>query len=168
MPILLVVDMQPRFSSSRPSWLIRNVSREIHSAMKKSWGIVFLEYTRRCGRGGVFLTERTHGKLLLLVEGYEHAMTVHKESDDGSREVLHAIDGWYGDDGREHSGGGIRVVGVNTGCCVADTVNGLTKIMPYTEIVVVGNACNHVYENEQPSTCGQDMINENVAIVEVS
>jgi nicotinamidase-related amidase len=171
MSILLVVDMQPRFDSSNREWLLKNVSREILRARRKEWGIIFLEYTRGKGDGGVRLPERTHEELTSLVGDYEDALIVHKMNDDGSEEVAEVICGWYGNYGK-HAKGDMRVVGVNTGCCVANTVNGLAHLLPCMRITVVGDACNHEswYTSSQgkPSTAGYENIKTdraNVAIV---
>lgn len=166
--ILLVVDMQPRFGSSAHDWMLKNVADEIRAARSAGWGIMFLEYSRQCGHGGVSLSERTHGRLTRLVARYRHAITVHKEQGDGSYNVLHAADDWYGD-GAKHIDGGFRVVGVNTGACIAMTVNGISKARPATEITVVGGACNA--GGIEPNNAGQDNIvtdGRNVRILKVA
>lgn len=169
--ILLVVDMQPRFGASAHDWIQESVATEIRAARSAGWGIMFLEYSRQCDRGGVPLSERTYGRLTRLVARYRHAITVHKEQDDGSHDVLNAAEFWYGDSA-EHITGGIRVVGVNTESCVALTVNGLSKARPDIEITVVGAACNGGwYGAAEPSNAGQDRIKidgRNVRILNVA
>jgi len=156
MSILLVIDMQPQFKTSCRSWLIENVSREIRRAIDNGDGIIFLEYTWGVGCGGVAINQQTHRALTDLVVGEEHAvaLVVHKEQDDGSREVSHAIKYW-----REHKST-IRVVGVNKGACVCDTVLGLSQLLPDTRIIVVGDACNGQYEEDtdEPSESGYESI----------
>jgi len=157
--ILLVVDMQPRFEASTRGWLLRAVAREVRAARSAGAGIVFLEYTRRRGDGGVPLTERTHRRLTDLVADYDDAVTVHKGQDDGSAAVLRAAEEWYGDgpgSGR-HIDGGVRVVGVNTEACVASTVNGLSAALPDLGITVVGGACNG-HGGKAPSNAGHEQI----------
>jgi len=170
--ILLVVDMQPRFSSSTRDWLLRNVAREIRAAKFADWGIMFLEYTRNVAHGGVTLSERTHGCLTKLVASHDCAITVHKEQDDGSAAVLHAAEHWYHGVGVEHIHGGIRVVGVNMESCIARTVNGLSKARPDIEITVVGDACNgELGGGKAPSNAGQDKImtdGRNVRVLKVA
>lgn len=148
--------MQPRFKSSMHDWMLKNVADEIRAAKSAGWGIMFLEYTRRGGIGGVQLSERTHSRLTRLVMRYKHAITVHKKQNDGSIEVLCAADKWYDGSYVEHIAGGIRVVGVNTMACVADTVNGLSKFRSDIEITVVGEACNA--GGTEPNNTGQDNI----------
>jgi len=147
--ILLVVDMQSRFGASNHDWLLEAVERELLAAREAGWGIMFLEYTRTRGQGGVRLTDRTHARLTRVVADYEDAITVHKEDDDGSAEALHAARSWYGQYGHRwipHKQGGWRVVGVNTEACVAGTVNGLTEHLSEhgsdAAVTVVGGACN--------------------------
>jgi len=161
--ILLVVDMQAKkFSTASHAWLLENVAREVRDAKAAGWGVVFLEYTRGVGKGGVDLAHRTHDSLTQIVADYGHAITVHKEHDDGSAEVLHAADDWWNDAGAEHIRAGIRVVGVNTEACVAGTVNGLASSAPDVEITVVGDACNGQQEaydgSPAPNNAGQDRI----------
>lgn len=167
--ILLVIDMQPRFDSSTHDWIIAAVAGEIRAAKRARWGIMFLEYTRHCGRGGVVLKERTHGRLTRLAASYRHAITVHKKDDNGSDEVLAAALDWYDACAVDHIDGGFRVVGVNTGSCVAGTVNGLSKSRPDLEITVVGAACNE--GGKSPNNSGQGKIvtdGRNVRILKVA
>ena len=159
--ILLVVDMQPKFKASGRGWLLRAVAREVRAAKSAGWGVMFLEYTRCRGAGGVKLRDATHRRLTDLVADYGEAVVVHKERDDGSAAVLHAAEGWYEPDDDDstarHIDGGIRVVGVNTEACVADTVNGLSAAMPGLEITVVGGACNG-HGGKAPSNDGHEQI----------
>ena len=112
MPLLLVVDMQPNFETSNREWLLENVEREIRAARAAGWGIMFLEYARRVNGCGVPVAHRTHARLIRLVEDYPHAITVHKNSDDGSVDAMCAAeDDWWDDDCAPHLDGGIRVVG---------------------------------------------------------
>jgi len=153
MPLLLVVDMQPNFETSNREWLLENVEREIRAARAAGWGIMFLEYARRVNGCGVPVAHRTHARLIRLVEDYPHAITVHKNSDDGSVDAMCAAeDDWWDDDCAPHLDGGIRVVGVNTDACVAATVNGLSERNSELEITVVGDACNgHGSATDKPS-----------------
>jgi len=157
--ILLVVDMQPKFKASGRGWLLRAVAREVRAAKSAGWGIMFLEYTRCRGVGGVPLGQATHRRLTDLAADYDDAVVVHKDRDDGSAAVLHAAERWYGTGpgNDRHIDGGIRVVGVNTEACVADTVNGLSSAMPCLEITVVGDACNG-HGGTAPSNDGHDRI----------
>jgi nicotinamidase-related amidase len=157
--ILLVVDMQPKFKASGRRWLLGAVAREVRAAKSAGWGVMFLEYTRCRDVGGVPLKERTRRRLTDLVADYSEAVVVHKERDDGSAAVLHAAERWYseGAGNERHLDGGIRVVGVNTEACVADTVNGLSAAMPDLEITVVGDACN-AFGGKAPSNDGQEQI----------
>lgn len=62
----------------------------------------------------------------------------------GTKEILYAIDKWYGYIDGHKGDKAIRVVGVNTEGCVAKVVNGLSKAKPKVKITVVGDACNGV------------------------
>lgn len=136
---LVVVDMQPRFGCSQVDWMIENVSREIRASKKAGHAIIFLEYTDGINGGtGVSVKDATDRRLINLVSDYEWAMVVHKSGPDGSKEVFAVLAGYH----KSYQGNDIRVVGVETSVCVAETVNGLAKAMPGTKITVIGDACN--------------------------
>lgn len=170
MPTLLVIDMQPHFDASQRKWMIRNVSAEIKAAVKAGYRIVFLEYTHTPKHPGVAVKNATDRRLIKLVAKYIDALVIHKQEDDGSVEVaklLESLDGNYPGAIREE----IRVVGVNTGACVAKTVNGMAKLMPMAGIVVVGRACNQGWRGgqEEPGNEGLTKINDqpNVTVLKV-
>ena len=160
---LVVVDMQPRFGCSQVDWMIENVSREIRAAKKAGHVIIFLEYTDGINGGtGVSVKDATDRRLIDLVSDYDRALVVHKSVRDGSKKVSTVLVGYYMS-GRND----IRVVGVETPVCVAETVNGLAKAMPAAKITVVGDACNSGDGNfPYPHTYGQERI-ETRANVEI-
>jgi len=172
MSTLVVVDMQTRYGASQHDWLIENVSREIRAAMDRSHAIVFLEYMSGHAddmSGAVAMVDATDRRLTELVGRYAKAIVAHKPGKDGSGQVA-AVAAWMND---QHSDRGhryddeIRVVGVQTGVCVAATVNGLSARMPDTRIILVGDACNDAGYGKGPNDIGQDGIEAagNVAIL---
>lgn len=170
MPTLLVIDMQPHFKASQRRWLIKNVSDEIRDAMKVRDRIVFLEYTSIPGKPGVMVKNTTDRRLIKILGDYDNALVVHKQQDDGSVEVaklIESLDGNHPGAIREK----FRVVGVNTGACVASTVNGMAERMPKAKIVVVGKACNEGYGDgqEKPGNSGLTKIDtqKNVTVLKV-
>lgn len=174
MPTLLVIDMQPRFKASRRKWLIRNVSAEIRAAMKAKHRIVFLEHTRQHERPGVVIQDATDRRLTKLVDKYPKALVIHKQRSGGSAEVVNLLESLkhgYPDAIQEKIQEEIRVVGVNTSCCVALTVNGMAEKMPKASIIVVGKACNEGegYGQGKPGNSGLENINDqpNITIMKV-
>jgi len=175
MPTLVVVDMQPMFAASRPGWLIGNVSEEIRAAWGAGHAVVFLEYAiDHKGRpAGVPVRSTTHRCLIDLVSDYDGAIVAHKASQDGSEQVEAVLSSMGCEAGRPYDDS-IRIVGVETGVCVARTANGLGSRMPDTDIVVVAHACNtHRYGAPPPlgpNNDGQDRIETggNVQILRVA
>lgn len=124
---LVVVDMQPMFSASSDPATLRAVEAEVQRAVAGGFPVVILEYAL-CGN--------TYPSLLQFLDGYPKLVIKIKHDDCGSREVTEAC--------REHNWGMqvFRICGVNTDCCVHDTVEGLVFAVPGTIVEVVREACN--------------------------
>lgn len=127
---LVVVDMQPSFEAANKPEVIVGVTKEIITAMACKNPVVFVEY---CSPD-----PPTHSSLLSLVKDYELKAKVTKSTDDGSVEVIQALEknGFYG----SH----LRVCGVNAEACVMATVNGLLDQMPFAKVEVVPEACGTI------------------------
>jgi len=115
--------MQPHFNSAKGKCVIANCLVEIQKAVKNKAHIIFLEYS---GYGA------TSSKLTKGLRN--HAIFVEKDNDDGSnqiqKEVLrHKLPKYF------------KVCGINTDCCVAQTVKGLTARFPKSKIEVLADAC---------------------------
>ena len=131
MPItLIVVDMQPSFEAANEPNTIVGVTREILEAKRRKWGIVFLEYKPTDEMG------RTHEGFSSLIKGYRHKARVTKDDDDGSLEVVKALRR------RGFAQHTLRICGVNTECCVTETVSGLLVRLERVQIEVVKDACD--------------------------
>lgn len=133
---LIVVDVQPNFSAAET--VIPAVKTQVRKAMREGLHIVFLEF------GGDWYDPTFH-EITDLVENYEFKQTVSKVWDDGSEEVADALWGQWG----LRAGTPLRVCGVNTGACVADTAQGLAKMG--FDVTVVQKACgdsNGDHENQ--------------------
>ncbi len=111
MHTLVVIDMQEEFSAARGRRIQQEILQEIQRSRAKRWPIVIVEF------------EESGGTLPIIrraCKGYRRAVTITKENDDGSSEVLEAL----GDITKCRK---VRVCGVNTDACVFSTVHGLQK-----------------------------------------
>lgn len=132
MHTLIVVDMQSYFGVSSSMNFTRNIEREITKTIDNGGHIIFVEFSSY----GDTLLELT--KLVTEI-GYKWAYTVIKGQDDGSVEVANSM--FENNVPYDH----LRVVGVNTDCCVLETVKGLTRQFPDSKIEVVEDACNSLW-----------------------
>jgi len=129
---LVIVDMQPVFQASRDPNTIIAVTHEIFMARQNNHAIIIVEYAR---------SGKTHAGFNELLKGYPHKARVSKHDDDGSKEIVRALCR------RNFPMNTLRVCGVNTDCCVYETVTGLIKKLSKTKIEVVKKACNSVTDN---------------------
>lgn len=133
---LLIIDMQEEFESACDPRVIRACRREIHEATKRGDGILYVEYE---GDTPVL------PDLTMLTDGYPHAFTCVKVNDDGSQEVNAAV--WNYDLPMN-----FRVCGVNSDCCVWETVYHLRRLMPGdTPFEMVADAMNLNHECGEPT-----------------
>jgi nicotinamidase-related amidase len=123
---LIVVDVQPNFPAAET--VIAAVQTQVRKAMREGLHIVFLEY-----EGDWY--SPTFSEITDLAEKYEYKQVVYKTWDDGSEEVADALWGEWG----LRAGTPLRVCGVNTGACVADTAQGLAK--KGFDVTVIQKAC---------------------------
>ena len=126
---LIILDMQGYFSAAKKDNVKRNCRHEIIKAMAQNAPILFVEY-KSCGRTISSLTKLTrevkYGKVYRVI----------KSADDGSSE----IDSFIKKNRlpRKH----IRFTGINTDCCVQDTVTGLDSMCKSDHVIeVVADAC---------------------------
>ncbi|SRR5579885_1444967 len=129
---LVVVDMQSSFEAANSRRVRENCKREIERAMEAGAAIIFVEYI---GQGP------TIPSLVKLTDDYDRVFITRKNDDDGSREVRKVIQ-----DNRLPAKR-IRVCGVNTDCCVFETVSGLTCKLKSVTLEVVADACNSDYQH---------------------
>lgn len=150
--VLLVIDMQTAFRAAKNKKTQKNCILEIKKAMDKEYPIVFLEY-EECGK--------TLPTLLgvLTSSQYNKFYIVKKSSNDGSSKLLN----FFKKKGLPRTD--MRVCGVNTDCCVLETVEGLdAKLSKQFKIQVVEKACYSEYCHREGI---EDMLSlsERVAIV---
>jgi nicotinamidase-related amidase len=109
-PTLCVIDMQPKFTSSK--WCLEAVLKQVEYSKANKEGIVIVEYD---GYGP------THRAITEALKAYPLSDIVVKENDNGANEFLTTA---------EKSGFSLDVViavGVNRGYCVFDTVKGIIE-----------------------------------------
>lgn len=121
---LVVVDMQPGFNSAHGKRVRQNCLREIRKAVEDDAYIIFLEFSGY---------ESTHPELMENL--HKRVAVLEKSDDDGSKEVEKEIR-------RNKLPTHFKVCGINTDCCVAATVRGLTARFPMSRIEVVADACD--------------------------
>jgi len=126
MHTLCIIDMQPKFPAAKKAHLVKPALREIALSKKNNGVIVLVEYT-----------PRQYGKSLKYIKdaiaGYPKAIVVEKCTNDGSEIVARTIKS-------ATKSNRVRVLGVNTDCCVSETVIGLWWKFGFT-VEVVGDAC---------------------------
>ena len=162
--VLILVDVMARFPAARDPLTLRNIRRAVKKAKKDRCPIVVLEMpdeqTLSMVRIGAQMAgkpypaprtdvpmSRSQPSVMKLLEGYEHLCAVrHKYDGDGSLVAIYACQdrGWSLDS--------FRVVGVNTGGCVLDTVVGLRTLRLKARIEVVQEACN-TSNTDNPDEC---------------
>ena len=123
---LVVVDMQPDFDAACSFDVIVGVTEQILYAKQHKWPIILLEY-KGCGL--------THDALAALLKGYSHKARIGKIDDDGSREVVRCLQR------RNFPRHRLRICGVNTDCCVYQTVEGLLNRLDNSIVELAKNAC---------------------------
>ena len=126
---LVVVDMQGYFPSARSSRVIDNCLREVRKAIQDRAGVIVLQY-KHCGK--------TLPAIMGLLDSYDRYEKKIKPHDDGSRQVVNTLR-------KRRFSKNLKVVGVNTDCCVYATVSSLSQRSWNgidLRIKVIADACN--------------------------
>jgi len=125
MPPLVVIDMQPHFEKSMPK-VEETVIEHIQESKRQHDWIILVRITD-CGE----ISDR----IMNAVKEYDKVCVIDKEWNDGSNEILDCI-------GKQNiSGEVLKVCGINTSACVADTVYGLHKHDEIKKIIILSDAC---------------------------
>lgn len=126
---LLIIDMQEGYSAAKDDTLIKNVLEEIKEAKRNDAAILFVAMDDGVGP---FI-----GPIWDAAYDYQYYVEVKKRDTDGSREVIAALKKY-----RFLNKNRIKVGGVYTDVCVADTVNNLAVKLPDADIEVLSHCCN--------------------------
>lgn len=132
--VLLIIDMQTKFLEYGNDSCIPGVKREIEQAIKDDANIIFVEYIDE----GDTIPELTD-----LVKHFTPTRVhkVVKPYNDGSKNILQLIQQLNLPS--QH----FKVVGVNTDCCVLQTVSGLKGKIPKIKMEVIADACASAYDH---------------------
>jgi hypothetical protein len=144
---LVIVDMQENFDSVLGNVVRANCRREISKAINDNAAILVLEY--HC-------SGETVRDIRSMVDGYRRCWTASKYMDDGSNKVEELV--YAHRLAKAH----IKVCGVNTDCCVRQTVRGLTSRFPRSKIDVIADACASSYDHVGGLRSLKKMSNVNV------
>lgn len=140
-PVLVVVDMQPRFRASCDPRTLQNVASQIRGAIARQEPIVVLEVAVP-DTSPIF--SRTHKELLDILDDVDNpafwALKI-KTTVSGGNEVLKACHA-YGFDQRH-----FRLCGVNTSACVYETAKALALSRPGSKVEVIASAVNDKVPN---------------------
>lgn len=128
-PVLIVIDMQSKFTAANDPETITECKRLIREAMLEKQMILFLEFK---------FNNKTLPQLRSLVRDYPFHQTLIKSTDDGSAEILSFFKR------SRTQPANLVVCGVNTDCCVHATVLSLSAEKKF-KITVVKKACNTVF-----------------------
>ena len=137
-PVLVVVDMQPRFRASCDPRTLQNVASQIRGAIARHEPIVVLELAVP-GTAPDF--SRTHKELLDILDDVDNPafwVLKIKTTVAGGNEVLKACH-TYGFDQRH-----FRICGVNTSACVYETAKALAISRPDSKVEVIASAVNDI------------------------
>lgn len=132
---LVIIDMQPRFSASRNTKLIRNIVNQIKRAKADYSDIIVLEYepdTSCCSTA-----DRTNHQIIRAIGDYEKCYFLIKKRDDGGPEVCTFLSQRFPATAVKNSV--FQVVGVNATACVLYTVKGISSKLPDAKIEVLKN-----------------------------
>ncbi len=147
--MLVIVDMQPSFDAANCVKTITEVILEIEYARKTNEPIIVLEFEDY---------GETHEDIMKALEGYDNYKIVTKPDNDGSTEVIEAVNKF----GLHHDNLTFHVCGVNFHACVSDTVCGLAYDFGVEKenLNVIETACNDYVEDYDGHHYGWECVRE--------
>ena len=125
---LVVIDMQTDFEAANYDWLVDNIVEDIKLAKRRRANILVVEY---CDCGD------THERIVEAIGDYLHAYTIEKWDDDGSEEIMDAIEDYklFPE---------LHICGINYSACVERTIRGLLmNEYPPNDIYVIVESCTN-------------------------
>lgn len=137
MATLIIIDMQDKFLEGKYRDLAKRIVHLINLAKINGDNIILIEYGERWVSDK--FTQKTIIPIRKAVKDYDKVFRKTKGCDDGSNEVIMCMN-------ENHLDGPIIACGVNTSCCVKETVLGLTNDYDM-QVTVVANCCENVYED---------------------
>jgi nicotinamidase-related amidase len=128
---LVIIDVQQGYSAAQNPTLLTNLLNEIKEARRNDAAILFVNMIEHEGIG------KNIKRIWEAAYDYRYFAQVIKADTDGSDEVIGAFKKY-----RYFNKRNIKVGGVYTDVCVADTVNKLAKKLPHADIEVLSHCCN--------------------------
>ena len=123
---LVIIDMQPDFEAANYDWLVENIVEDVELAKRHGANILVVEYCNHC---------ETHEKIVEAIGDYLNAYTIEKWDDDGSEEIIDAIEDY-------ELFPKLHICGVNYSACVERTIRGLLmNDYPPDQIYVIFENC---------------------------
>jgi len=135
---LVIIDMQDNFAAAKYKSVQYGCISEIEQAIKRNAPIVFVEY-RYSGKTVESL------KQLIAAVKYENVHTVTKTTNNGASAINKLLQR------KKLPKNHLRVCGVNTDCCVLETIEGFNSMYRNRNflIEVVLNACGSEHSHEE-------------------
>jgi nicotinamidase-related amidase len=131
---LVVVDMQPYYTSSQVKSVMKAVVKEVEDARKAKQKVVVVQYGEsndtELGR-----MKRVDPRVLHPLEKYPKVRRVVKKAVDGGNDVAAVLS-------EEERNGQIDFCGVEQSVCVKETAQTTKKLCPTAEVNVLTYACN--------------------------
>ena len=159
MALLLVIDMQDQFLDGQFRALSRRIVNLIKVCKSRNDDILFLEYGNRYTNKP---SKPTIKMLLNAVKGYEKFSSATKYDDCGAKEVMEVVKNYKLEDEE------IIVCGVNTSCCVRDTVYYLGQVKGYNRtMIIIDDCCANVFDSKSAKQVFENerSLDNNVTIV---
>lgn len=131
---LLIIDMQPKYDTSKDILTRNNVIIQVEKAKRQNRPIFIVEYQGR--------TSRTTSAILKHLKTYKYVYYIKKYDDDGGREVMQKV---------IEKGLNIKhfiTCGVNISYCIAETVGTLMRVYR-KKITIIKEACNCEHKKER-------------------
>ena len=121
---LIIIDMQYGFTAADSKTLHKKIKREINRAQRTHSDIIFVTYDEKY-HGGTFEDLLDYASR----NDYDDVMSVEKFKADGGKEIIEILN----EDKQHH----LKIAGVQTSVCVADTVHTLAKELPNSNIEIM-------------------------------
>ena len=135
--VLCVIDVQEKFSAAK--FVVPEVVHQINLARKRKAGVLIVEYGN----------DPSYEEVYNALKGYKDWMVVKKDDDDGSMEIMHAMD-----KNPIYRGHKVRVCGVNACACVQATAIGLHDSGLFSKIEIAEAATNCTHGNSDNCVAG--------------
>lgn len=125
---LIIIDVQEGYTAAEDETLLTNILKEIKDARENDAAILFVNMDN---------VGRNIGCIWDAAYDYTYFAQIIKRDNDGSDAIIRAFSKF-----KFLNKTNIRVAGVYTHLCVTETVNGLTKKLPKSNVEVLTVCCN--------------------------